>query len=274
MDKKTARRVIKASVWQNLQGNWLKAFSVIVIQFLIISAVISFLPIRIPTSKELLTTIEAGLPVLVLFFPKGITPRILSLIAVTAALYILISCPLKIGINRFFISVARGEKAKISYIFTPFANLKTVLGSIWLNVLIFLISTFWAVIFALIPIALMFIATYFGSYAIADVAIMATYAMAIFTMLWISRYSFALYIFAESDERTPFESLRECLSLVNYRTSECITLRASYLAWDLISSATPLIFVYQPLFNTVYAKYVYYFRGELSIGESEFPPEM
>ncbi len=272
MKRTFVRKSIKAQAWVKLHGSWLKAFGIIIIQLVLSVLILSFLPLRIPPVEEMLAVQDDAIALLRLFLPTTITRNTIALTAVTIILYTLVISPLSIGICRFFIKIAKGKPAKFSDAFQIYTNLKSVFGSVWLNVLIFLISMFWSVVFMLVPIVLISLCLFAKMYFVANVLLSIVPALAIFSLLWNSRYSFAMYIYAEG-EKSAFASLLECIKITKKRKLECIVLRASYFLWDVASTyVLPLGYVYAALSGTVYASYLYYFRGGEKVEQTEVPP--
>ncbi len=274
MNKTYARRRIKAEAQALMAGNWLKAFFIAVVSMLLPVFIIRFLPIRIPEVNELVNAGDDAVKLLKQFLPGSFTAKTAVSIAVTILLYLFIMSPFTVGTSRFFLEVARGRKPKFSIVFSPYMSLKTVFSSVWLTLLVFLISVFWSVIFMLVPTALIFLAVVSGSRFIALIAALLAPVSTIIAFLWNSRYTFASYIFAEG-ERGAFEALRECIELMHGRTKECMTLRASYFFWDILSSYMfPLTYVYFALSGTVYAKFLFYLRDTVQVMGEDTQPEI
>ncbi len=272
MEKTYARKMIKAQAWANLSGNWFRAFVAILLQSFFALAIVSLLPIRIPAREEILKAAGDTAQLIRLFMPNAITSKTVALIITTLVLYLIVLSPFSIGLCRFYLKASRGEKGKISDVFSVYTNLKTVFSSVWLTLLVFFISSFWTVIFMLIPMALMLCASFLKSALLLYLSVLLVPVASFFTIFWNSRYSFASYIFAEG-KLGAFASLRECISLINGRTKECLALRASYLLWNLAAGyIPPLSLVYSTLSGTVYAKYLSYFRGEPFAAENNIPP--
>jgi len=266
------RKIIKAEAWKNLAGNWLKAFLIKAIQGVIFMVIFSRFPIRVPAVEEIVAVQDDAVAMLRLFMPSEITPKMLALIGVTLLLYLLVMAPLNIGICRFFLKVSKGEKPKISEAFSVYTSLKTVFASVWLSLLVVMMSAFWMFVFALIPVALVLLGSYLKSVLVINVAFTIAPLVGFFAGLWSGRYAFASYVFAEG-EKGAFGSLRECISLLRGKNWECVVLGASYTIWAVISVyMPPLSFVYFALSNAVYARYLTYLRGELNFKTEAEPP--
>ncbi len=264
MNKTLARRMMKAMAMKNMQGNWLRAFTLFIISIVVTTVIIGFLPVRTPLPEELAAVTDPA-QMLMLFVPKTITYKTIASVCVTVVLYLLVAAPFSVGLCRFFLRVARGEKAGFSDAFSPFASLKTVFSSVWLFLLVLFVSAFWSFLLLLIPVTVMFLAIIIDSWIIGQISLLLAVAVSIFAVLWTSRYMFATYLLAEGKSGGAFSCLRECIRLMHYRSGECMKLRASYFGWDIAASLfTPLNFVYNALFGTVYAEYLFYLRGELS----------
>lgn len=276
MNKTFARRAIKAASAHAMQGNWLRSFAITLLSSLIPLLIMGFLPLRMPPQEELLAAGDDMLAALSLFLPSPITEKTIASFAVTALLYLFIMCPFSVGVCRFFLAVARGEKGKLSLVFSPFTSLKTVFSSIGLNIIISAASLLWSVVLLLIPAFLMGAGSAIGSMAAVAFSMLLLLICGVFYFLWTSRYTFAIYVFAEGKSGGAWSSFRTARKIMRDRGGELMALRASYFGWDIASSmlVPALIFVYNALSGTVYAKYLYYLRGEMLIGESEIPPEI
>ncbi len=275
MKRTFVRKRIKAQAMVKLHGNWLKAFGIIIIQILLSVLILSLLPIRMPSTEEMLSVQDDAMQMIRLFLPDVITRRTIASAIVTLVLYVIVLSPLSVGLCRFFLKVARGEKAKFADAFSPFTSLKTVFASVWLEFLIAFISAFWSALFVFIPTLLVVLCAHTGLYFIVNILLPIIPASVIFSLLWNSRYVFAKYIFAEGKSGGAFASLRECISLMHGRTVECIFLRASYFLWDVAATyILPLSYVYTALSGTVYAGYLFYLRGDKNPENAEVPPKV
>ncbi len=272
MNKTIIRRLIKASAMQNMQGNWLRSFLLVLLSGVITIAITSFLPMRVPTQEELMGVTDS-LNLLLLFVPREITARMIANVAVVFVLFIFVMAPFSVGIKRFHIAVARTGKGKLSDAFSVFMDMKLVMSSIWLNILVSVVVTFWGVLFMLLPMLLLVISAHLGFSVLVILAGILLIASLVLTVVWTSRYNFAYYILADGG-KSAFSALRQCSKLMKVHTGECMTLRASYFLWDVISSRIPFMsFVYMSLFATVYAKYLDYMNGRLTFEEFKMPTD-
>lgn len=276
MNKTFARRAIKAASAHSMQGSWLRSFVITLLSSLIPVFIMGFLPLRIPLEEELAAAGDDMLAVFRIFLPDPITEKTIALFAVTALLYLFVMCPFSVGVCRFFLAVARGEKGKLSLVFSPFTSLKTVFSSIGLNIIISAVSLLWSVVLLFIPSLLVGAGAAIGSVAVVALSTLLLIICGVFYLLWTSRYTFAIYVFAEGRSGGAWRSFRTAQKILRDRGGELMALRASYFGWDIISTmlVPVLTFVYNALFGTVYGKYLYYLRGEMLIGESETPPEI
>ena len=270
MDRKIIRKRIKLMAQGLLAGSWLRSFLIVLLQTLLYAAIISFLPIRIPTLSEIANFEGTQYEMLMMFVPKVITERTIALCVITLILYVLVMAPFSVGICRFFLRVASGAKGKISDVFSVYTNLRTVFSSVWLLIIIFLLSAIWMIVFMLIPITVAVCGSMIKSPLLVSFAGLLAPISAVFGLVWVSRYEFARFILAEGRAKGAFSAISECFSLLKNRTGECLALRTSYILWDVASFYIyPLGFVYFSLFNTVYAQYLYYFRqSEMNMGEN------
>ncbi len=276
MKTKIIRKIIKAEAWANMAGNWLKSFAVVIMEILGTMAIVSLLPLRIPSVAEIQNTSGDFLRAAKLFLPPEITERVIALCFVVLLLFLFLTSPFAIGRCRFFLKVGRGENAKIGDAFTPFASLKTVFSSIGLQIMIFFLTLFWEIVMMIIPFALMVVAVFFESVFILDIATVLLVISSFVSVLIASRYEFARYILADNENLGAIKALRECQKLMKTKSGECIKLRFSYILYDIFFSTSigPFLFIYRIAFSTVYAKYLDYLRGDRTFMFEEVPPEM
>ena len=269
MNSKDTRRLIKAISTKNLQGNWFRAFLVFLIMYLASSFIFGFFPISYPTQEQLISVAETSdyMAMLNLFLPATVTKKTVAAIGVVILLSLVVTCPMNIGMCRFFLRVAAGQKGEMTDFFSVFANLRLVLSSILLDLIIAVASAFWGVIFALIPIAIMLVLP-----LPAIIIELIALAAGIFSILWCSRYTFARYILAEG-KHGAFKSFGLCLGLCKGRNKELMALRASYFLWDIVSIIPIFAFIYQILFGSVYARYLYHIRGDIKFVKREVQEE-
>ncbi len=270
MNKTIIRRLIKASAMQGMQGNWLRSFLLVLLSGVIPIAITSFLPMRVPTQEELMSVTDS-LHLFSLFIPREITVKMIANVVVVFILFIFVMAPFTVGIKRFHIAVARTGKGKLSDAFSVFTDMRLVMSSVWLNILVSVVVTFWGVLFMLLPMLLLAISARLGFRVLVILAAILLFASLVLTVVWTSRYNFAYYILADNG-KGGFSALRQCSRLMKVHSGECMTLRASYFLWDVISSQIPFLsFVYVSLFATVYAKYLDYMNGRLTFEEFRMP---
>lgn len=262
------RRVLKASAMSSLSGNWLSAFMMTIIPWLISAFIMNFLPIKIPTDAQIMAANDPA-AFLSLFVPR-LTDRTIALILVVVALSWFVLCPLEVGVRRFFLAVAKGEKAKIRIIFSPFGNISTVFSSMGLNLIITVLAAFWAVVLVFVPTLVAMLGRALGIGVVAFFASLLSIIGIVVCVLWTSRYSFAIYIFAEGRNGGAWRSFMTARKLIRGFGGELMALRATYFGWDIACSIIPgLMLAYNAMERTTYAKYLYYLRGELKIQEAE-----
>ena len=256
---------MKADAWRCLMGNWFGTFLLRIVEFLIGIGIMSFFPFRLPQPGELQSAAQDPAEIIALFMPRTFTPRTVALIAIVVLLAVLIFSPLNVGVRRFFLKVANGEKAKLRDAFSPFCSIKTVFSSIGLDITVKLILLLWSVPLVIIPSVLAGIA---GITGIVPVMYLSLLLVIFCALLWVFvtfRYTFAYFIFAEDYSKGTIKSLREFFRLTKKRKTECIKLRATYFIYDLICMYVPVFgFVYFAVSNTVFAKYISHFRGQSS----------
>lgn len=265
MDNKVIfRKRIKAEASFQMGGSWLSSLLIMIINGVMAGFILSLLPLRAPEVNEILEAGENVLEAFLLFLPREITTRTVASFVVTGALFMLVMFPFGIGIKRFFLKVAHGEKGKVSDVFSVYGDLRLIFSSVFLWVMLFLLSCFWAIVFSIIPYVILALGFYLSSAAIVSFSWLLFVAAGIFTVFWVSRYDFAGYILASGKCRNAFSSLRACFRLIKGRTGELLRLRASYIVWDIVCGmgmSFPLTFIYNSLYSTVYAKYLMYFES-------------
>lgn len=265
MNKTIARRAIKALSLNDMKGNWFRSFVAVILAVFATTFIFGFLPLRTPLPEEMAKAAN-DVEMFSLFIPKTITAKTVASLVVTLLLYVFVTCPLMLGISRFYLKAAHGEKGTFGDIFSPFASLKTVFGSIWINVIILAVSFLWGVPLIFLPSFFLGLGGALNSAIVLLASGLLLAVCAVFYILWVSRYNFALLIYAEGNS-SPWKAFRASQKLLRGRSGEILSLRASYFGWEIaVSVFPPLSFVYYALCNTVYAKYLYYLRGELSFG--------
>lgn len=267
--------MIKATAIRDMQGNWWRALLLSFIESAIVVWIVSFLPLRIPSEQEMLAVNGDTVKLLQSMLPKEITPKVLMSVGVTVLLYLFAMAPFGIGKCKYFLKAARGEKATLLDVFSVYANLKTVFSSILLSVITTIFTTLSFVVCMIIPVGMRFAALWQESILLYEASTILSMAFAVVFIVWISRYRFISYIYA-NDEKGAFSAIYKYMKYMKKRNGECLALGASYLIWYFLMWLMPFLsFVYLCLSSTVYAKYTYRFRGELSFGELEnLPPEM
>ncbi len=264
--------MIKATAIRDMQGNWWKAFFLSLLESAALLWVISYLPFRIPTEQEMLATGGDTAKLLALMIPKEITAKTLMSVGVTALLYLFVMSPFSIGMSRYFLKAAKGEKATLGDVFSVYGNIRVVFSSVILTVITLMFTVISLAVFMIIPVGINILAVYKQSVILYDIFYILLTVFLVLFVVWVSRYRFISYIYAY-DEKGVFASLYRYLKYMKKRNGECLILGASYFGWAFMITMMPfLAFVYQCLRNTVYAKYLLRFRGELSFGEFEEPP--
>ncbi len=275
MTESQKRKIIKAMAWKSVSGNWLSLVLLIVMYIAINALVISFLPLHLPLMEEA-TVARTESDMLRLFLPSGFSLRTAASMAVAFLLYLFLVPPFMIGMNRVFLSVSRGEKARFSQVFSVFTRLSDVFSAIFLSIILaaILIGLVLVLVIAFVPLIFIVFSVMGGSYLLLVPVYLAFVAALVILMLWYSRFNFAAYILADGKDGGAIASLRACLALVKGRSGECMKLRLSYIVWDLLCGYIPALgIVYQIIYGTVYAKYLDYFRGDISFVKVGNPEE-
>ncbi len=272
MNKTLLRRMIKATAIRDMQGNWWKAFFLSLLESAVTFWIISYLPFRIPTEEELVAAGADITKVFMAMIPKDITAKTLMSVGVTALLYLFVMAPFSIGMCRYFLNAAKGERGTLRDVFSVYADIRCVFTSIFLTIIVLIFAVVSLAVFMVIPIGLLVLAVINKSTMLYN--LVSTF-LPIFLLLygvWISRYRFISYIYAQ-EEKGVFATLYKYFKYMKKRNGESLVLGASYFGWLFMISLMPfLLFIYQCLSSTVYAKYLLRFRGELSFGQFENPP--
>ena len=257
------RRLLKAASSRAMQGSWLRSFLVTLLSSFIPMLILGTLPLRMPLEEELIAAGGDMMKLASLFLPETITARTIASFVVTGIIYLLINCPFTVGIHRFYLAVASGERGKLSHVFSPFTSLKTVFSSIGLSVIVAVASLLWAIALLLPPLFFMYLGSVIGSVFVVWLCFILYFIVTIVWILKVSIYKFAFFIFAEGKTGGAWKSFRTMQKITRQRTSELMGLRASYFGWDLAAGCfSALLFVYNALFSTVYAKYLFCLRNE------------
>lgn len=268
------RRLLKAASSRAMQGSWLRSFLISLLSSFIPMIILGTLPLRIPLNDEIIAAGGDAMKLFSLFLPETITSRTIASFIVTGIIYLLINCPFTVGVHRFYLAVASGERGKFSHVFSPFTSLKTVFSSIWLSVITAGASLLWAIVFMAPPLLFMYLGSLINSAFVVYLCFILYIIVAVVWLLRISIYKFAFFIFAEGKTGGAWKSFRTMQKITRQRTSELMGLRASYFGWDIISGCfSALYFVYTALFSTVYAKYLFCLRNEGATFEPGFEPD-
>lgn len=268
------RRLLKAASSRAMQGSWMRSFLVTLLSSLIPMLILGALPFRIPLDEEIIATGGDITKLLVLILPETITSRTIASFVVTGIIYLLINCPFTVGVHRFYLAVASGERGKFSHVFSPFTSLKTVFSSIGLSFITALYSLFWLLALIAPPLILLGLGFMIKSTFVITLCCILYLILTVVWILKVSIYKFAFFIFAEGKTGGAWKSFRTMQRITRGRTSELMGLRASYFGWDIAAGCfSGLLFVYNALFSTVYAKYLFCLRNEGLDYEPGFEPE-
>lgn len=272
--KPVNRRLLKAASSQAMQGSWLRSFFITLLSSLIPMLVLGTLPFRIPLEEDIVAAGGDMMKLFSLFLPETITPRTVASFIVTGIIYLLINCPFTVGVHRFYLAVASGERGKFSHVFSPFASLKTVFSSIGLSAITAMASLLWAIALLAPPLFFMYLGTVIDSAFVVVLCFILYFIVTVVWILKISIYKFAFYIFAEGKTGGAWKSFRTMQRITRGRCAELMGLRASYFGWDIAAGCfSGLHFVYTALFSTVYAKYLFCLRDEGADYEPGFEPD-
>ncbi|MEG2378294.1 MAG: DUF975 family protein [Clostridia bacterium] len=230
------RRDAKRTAKISLAGSWLRGIWIAMIYFLASLLTLGFVPINIPNPLPDLNKIETA-QLLRMFLPDTITTEYLLLIAVSIVLFLIVLSPLAVGISRFFLRVARGEKPKFSVAFESFLSLKQVAGSVVLAILTFVLRILWCGLLLAVPIGLVVFAPTLGP--LATVFALPLYIIAMFGIfVAIAPYSLASFMYAQAPERGAFRSILAAVKCCKGHRIEFMIYQMSFLPWRVLAFIT------------------------------------
>ena len=237
------RRQVKLHAKRSLVGNFLKGVLAALITFGFSVFALSFVPLKVPD------TINATNPqdLFMSMIPEGDIKITLQLMVIAFLLYILLTAPLSIGKNRFYLQAVRGgKKPSFKTFFSAFTSLSEIFSSCVLVV----ISALWIAIMALVLLlpaaALMFLAPNLGP--LAQNAGLVLYFAAILALLILSTPCImAPFFLADKPELGAFRSLILAYKQMRGVKRELLVFDLSFALWRLLfGMSAPGAFFIEP----------------------------
>lgn len=123
-----------------------------------------------------------------------------------------------------------------------FLNGGRLLRSIGLTIAVYFKTFLWGVLFSAVPIGIIVAAALLsGTNAVLSSGLlvlgyMGTIAAALFTSAKLAKFSVAFYLFAETEDKKVFQSMREEREITKGRMWEVFVLYLSFILWRLLDS--------------------------------------
>ncbi len=248
------RHEIKLHARQSLAGNFLKGVFASLISFTLSLFALSFAPIKVPETSDLMQTTSLR-ELFLSMLPDGDLKTILMLLAISVVLYLLLTAPLRIGKHRFYLLAVRGKKVKFSTILTSFTNLKEVFSSCMLVILSGLWMLFYAVVLFIVPVALFVFSPTLGP--LARIAGYILYFSALFLLLVLcTPFILAPFALAENPERGAFKSVLLAMKRLRGKKCEFLVFNLSFILWRLLFGLNaPGMFFIEPYISASMARF-------------------
>lgn len=233
-----------------LNGNMSKGILLFFVLTLFANIAFYFLPITFAIDA---TTIDATTMLPRVVLPDTLDFNFWLLIAICVIIYLLLTAPLSIGINRFFLNAYRGEKTKIRTAFSPFLSLGEILGSCAILGIIELLTVLIMALPLALPIALILFNAHFGPLVIIigfPITLLALFAMLIIT----APFFLAYFIYAEKPEQGALRAFISAIKLSRGVKLEIVVFKLSLLPLNFLSLIVPpSAIIINPYLNAVYA---------------------
>ena len=257
-----------------LKGSWDKAFGIIIIYALLTG---SLALVRQYALSVLSTPRPASLSphfwTALLWYMSSAEVIVMSVFSLLSVLFII---PLTFGVAGWFYSLVQGQSHSLLTIFSCFESAKTYCRTVWLHIQIFVRTLFWGLVFMALPGGLFYLSmgvvyrqftlfadnlrlnATFGTIGVVLSVILLVLA-AIFYLIFISRYTLAVYIFWENPEQKISQVLKSSVQFSHGYRSSLLLFELTFVPWFLLSVAIiPLLFVY-PYYcagMALYARYL------------------
>ena len=158
---------------------------------------------------------------------------------ISAAIMIVISGPISLGIAIFSLAVARGQNPHVSQIFYGFERLGKATGAFWLVVLKVLLWSLIAVPFLLIAIG----AITTGNYVLAGFMIILIIPACIPAIIAAYRYMQVFYILADNPEIGVFDCVERSATIMNGNKFKHFILTLSFIGWAILAGIPGGVFI-------------------------------
>ena len=228
-----------------LNGNMSKGILLFFVLTLFANIAFYFLPITF--------AIDATTKLPTVALPDTLDFNFWLLIAICVIIYLLLTAPLSIGINRFFLNAYRGEKTKIRTAFSPFLSLGEILGSCAILGIIELLTVLIMALPLALPIALILFNAHFGPLVIIigfPITLLALFAMLIIT----APFFLAYFVYAEKPEQGALKAFISAIKLSRGVKLEIVVFKLIILPLNFLSLIVPFsAIIINPYLNAVYA---------------------
>lgn len=248
----TMRRIrLKFHAKRVIPGNWMRSMFLILVSMLASSFCFSYL-VRTVDLSALMAENRTYETILNALIPQPITRNYLLLLVVSLLLYWLVISPLMVGINRFFIGVARVQKPKLSTAFSIFCDFGLILRSMGLSLWVGILKCLWALLFYALPYLLTYAATLMSSFLLLNLSMVLTVVCAVLLALKVLSYSPAPILFAEDPSIGVFGAVRNSVAITRGHLVEYLIFELSFLLYHFLVSVSGPIFslFFQPYYRT------------------------
>ena len=254
----TLRRIrMKFHAKRALPGNWLR--SMLLALLLALTTAFTLGMLLPPIDPSMLEQTPASYTeLLALLFPNPISRNFLLLAGVLLLLYWLVVSPLRVGMVRFFIGVARLQKPKLPVAFSIFCDLGLVLRSMGLSLWVGFLRILWLVLLILLPACVMAVSLIVQSAFLADVGLILYLIALVFYAAKSLAYTPATYLFAENPSVGVFGAVKQSVKITRGHLSEFFMLELSFILWRVFASLAGLIgtLFFQPYYQTTVVVFI------------------
>ena len=271
------RRLIKKNASLALRRHWCRSAAIALIM-LIFWALFATLEQLVSVVFKIPAFVDISSPQVMLDNMPNTAPIAMAVMISIAVLHLFIVAPLEMGAMRWFYFVTDGKALPTIEIFDSFFSLKKYFRSIALKLLLFVIKTFWSIVFLAPPVLMIVLGDYWRNDASRSVETLLSTGLLIFgvvllllfslfLLMWQRRYCFAKYMFAADEEISAVRAIKRSIYISRGRLFELLMLEISFIGWHLAG-----IFILPKLFtvgyfSTVYSLYARYLL-ELNFGRN------
>lgn len=225
------RRAVKLKAKQALFGAMGKGIVITLLSILLGSAALAFFPVSVP---DTLPQNASNYEILRAFLPRELNAQFWELVGVSMLLYLLLTAPFTVGMQRFFLRVWRGEKPKLRTVFRPFISLRMVLGSCWLSILVTVCKIGITVALLAGPMALLAFWDTLGPLALVFGAPLYFLA-ALCAAVLVLPLSFAYFLYAEDPTRGALHCVCKAYTRSRGARIELAVFQLSFIPWRILA---------------------------------------